>query len=154
MGTYEYLRRVVDDELDTLFSELSAIAIEGAKGVGKTVTAARRANTIHALDTPGALDLAIADPFRVVSGATPILIDEWQRFPQTWDLVRRAVDADRTPARFLLAGSATPRDPGTHSGAGRIVRLRMRPLTLFERSQMEPSVSIANLLSGHREPIS
>src|ERR1039458_2893720 len=132
---------------------LSAIAIEGAKAVGKTATAARRAATVHALDRPGALELAAADPRRLLTGAQPVLIDEWQRFPPVWDLVRRAVDDDPSPGQFLLVGSASPRDPGTHSGAGRIVRLRMRPLTLTERAETEPAVSLAVLLEGRREPI-
>src|ERR1017187_8235394 len=63
---------------------LSAIAIEGAKAVGKTATAARRAATVHALDRPGALELAAADPRRLLTGAQPVLIDEWQRFPPVW----------------------------------------------------------------------
>jgi predicted AAA+ superfamily ATPase len=149
----KYVKRVVDAELDGLMPALSAIAIEGAKAVGKTATAARRAATVHALDRPGALELAAADPRRLLTGAQPVLIDEWQRFPPVWDLVRRAVDDDPSPGQFLLVGSASPRDPGTHSGAGRIVRLRMRPLTLTERAETEPAVSLAVLLEGRREPI-
>ena len=106
----DYLRRVVDDELDELLPGLPAIAIEGAKGVGKTATAERRAATIHRLDDPGQLTIAEAEPARLAVGAPPILIDEWQRLPAIWDVVRRSVDADRTPGRFLLTGSATPGD--------------------------------------------
>lgn len=149
VAAQEYLRRVVDAELDDLLPSLPAIVLEGAKGVGKTATAGRRARTTFALDQPGELALVQADPRRLLGGPTPILIDEWQRFPASWDLVRRAVDDDRSPARFLLAGSATPRDPGTHSGAGRIVRIRMRPLTLGERLGTGGSVSLSALLSGH-----
>ncbi len=148
-----YVPRVIDAELDELLPELPAIALDGAKGVGKTATATRRAKTIHALDRPGALDLAVADPQRLLSGEPPVLIDEWQRLPVSWDLVRRAVDEDSSASRFLLTGSATPRDPGTHSGAGRIVRMRMRPLTLSERLGDSPSVSLAALLTGRREPV-
>lgn len=148
-----YLLRAVDLELDALLPELPAIALEGAKGVGKTATATRRARTIHSLDRPGVLELVTADPYRIVSGPAPVLIDEWQRLPISWDLVRRAVDEDPTPSRFLLTGSATPRDPGTHSGAGRIIRIQMRPLTLAERSGSWPSVSLAGLLSGKKQAI-
>lgn len=150
----DYLRRVVDDELDELLPGLPAIAIEGAKGVGKTATAERRAATIHRLDDPGQLTIAEAEPARLAVGAPPILIDEWQRLPATWDVVRRAVDADRTPGRFLLTGSASPGDAPTHSGAGRIVTLRMRPLTLGERAVGRPTVSLRELLSGARPTIS
>lgn len=150
MGTLNYLPRVVDQELDALMTALPAIALEGAKGVGKTATATRRALTVHSLDRPGALELATADPYRLLTGPAPVLIDEWQRLPISWDLVRRTVDEDPTPSRFLLTGSATPRDPGTHSGAGRIVRIQMRPLTLAERTTTRPSVSFASLLSGDK----
>lgn len=153
MSSASYMPRVVDFELDELLPELPAIALEGAKGVGKTATATRRANTIHALDRPGALELAVADPYRLLEGPPPVLIDEWQRLPVCWDLVRRAVDDSPDASRFLLTGSATPRDPGTHSGAGRIVRIRMRPLSLAERLADSPSVSLAALLHGRHDPV-
>lgn len=148
-----YVRRIVDAELDALVPVLPAIAIEGAKAVGKTATAQRRAGTVYALDRPGVLEIAQADPDRLTTGTPPVLIDEWQRFPLCWDLVRRSVDAEPVPGRFLLTGSATPRDPGTHSGAGRIVRIHMRPLTLAERTGAEPTVSLAGLLAGGRPPL-
>ena len=145
----EYLVRAVDDELDELLPSLPALALEGAKGVGKTVTARRRARTVHALDAPGAVELFEADPRRLVGGDPPVLLDEWQRVPASWDLVRRAVDEDPSPGRFILTGSAAAAG-GTHSGAGRIVRLRMRPMTLSERGVSEPAVSLRELLAGHR----
>src|SRR5918995_2670907 len=113
----EYLPRILEAELDELFSALPALAIEGPKGVGKTAMASRRSRTIHALDDPGQLELAAADPKRLLEADFPILIDEWQRLPETWDLVRRAVDAGAEPGRFLLTGSASPDGTGTHSGA-------------------------------------
>lgn len=88
-----------------------------------------------------------------MQGDPPVLLDEWQRVPTSWDLVRRAVDDDPTPGRFLLTGSAAPVGGGTHSGAGRIVRLRMRPLTLAERGIDVPTVSLGELLSGGRPPL-
>ncbi len=148
----QYRRRIVDDELDELLVELAAIAIEGPKGVGKTRTALQRANTVHRLDDPAELAVAQADPARLLQGETPVLIDEWQRLPQVWDLVRRAVDDGAPPGSFLLTGSALPDPPPTHSGAGRIVTLRMRPLALSERLQTA-SVSLAELLSGARGPV-
>jgi hypothetical protein len=146
----QYIRRVVDDELDELLPALPAVALEGAKGVGKTQTALRRAATVHQLDDPAARQIAQADPSRMVTGDRPVLIDEWQRVPETWDLVRRAVDADPTGGRFLLTGSAAPRDLPTHSGAGRIVGSHMRPMSLAERGVEAPTVSLRDLLSGHR----
>lgn len=90
-----YNRRVVDDELDVLFRSLPAISIEGAKAVGKTATASQRARTVYALDDPGQRSIVEADPPRLLDGARPILIDEWQRFPPSWDLVRRTADDPR-----------------------------------------------------------
>jgi predicted AAA+ superfamily ATPase len=145
-----YLARVLEPEMDELLVSLPALAIEGAKGVGKTATASRRARTIYALDDPEQLELATADPSRLFSAAAPILIDEWQRLPQIWDLVRRAVDDGARPASFLLAGSASPDGTGTHSGAGRIPMVRMRPLSLSERLGTAGSVSLARLLEGGR----
>ncbi len=142
-----YQPRLVDVELDDLLKGLSAISVEGPKGVGKTATAQRRASTEYLLDVPGELEITRADPSRLVRGDEPILIDEWQLYPQSWDLVRRAVDAKPAPARFLLTGSAAPAGPPTHTGAGRIVPLRMRPMALAERG-IGTSVSLAELMSG------
>lgn len=144
----EYLPRVVDSELDELLAGVPAVVIEGPRAVGKTATATRRAATIHQLDEPGQRAVGRADPARLIVADEPVLIDEWQRIPETWDLVRRAVDVDPRPGRFLLTGSAVGGDLPTHSGAGRIVTLRMRPLTLTERGVGRPSVSLRALLSG------
>jgi uncharacterized protein len=151
-GTVPYQRRVIDDELDELLEGLSAIALEGPKGVGKTRTALERARTVHRLDDPAELDVAQADPRRLLAGPAPVLVDEWQRLPLVWDLVRRAVDDGAPPGSFLLTGSAVPNPPPTHSGAGRIVSLRMRPLALSERLG-QASVSLAALLAGKRTPL-
>lgn len=145
-----YTTRVLDHELNELLKALPALAIEGPKGVGKTETASRRAATIHRLDDPARLSLAEADPRRLLGGRTPILIDEWQRLPESWDLVRRAVDEGATSGSFLLTGSASPDETGRHSGAGRIPTIRMRPLTLSERLNGEISVSLSELLQGKR----
>ncbi|MGD8329526.1 MAG: DUF4143 domain-containing protein [Acidobacteriota bacterium] len=148
-----YLRRCIDDELDELMPDLPAISLEGPKAVGKTETALRRAKTIHRLDDAAQLELAQADPGRLVEGDRPILFDEWQRLPEVWDVVRRAVDRDPSPGQFLLTGSAAPTSPPTHTGAGRIVTLRMRPLTLPERGVTTPTVSLGVLLRGERPPL-
>lgn len=127
--------------------------MEGAKAVGKTASASRRAATVHGLDDPAQRSIALADPQRLVQGPPPILIDEWQRVPESWDIVRRAVDDGARPGQFLLTGSASHRDLSTHSGAGRIVTVRMRPLTLAERGVAEPTVSVRELLSGSRPAV-
>lgn len=147
----DYRRRVVDDELDELLAGAAAISLEGAKGVGKSATAAERVDAELALESPSVRSLVEADPKRILDGRR-ILLDEWQHLPFTWDLVRRAVDSGAAPGQFLLTGSASGIDPGRHSGAGRILQLRMRPLALSERGY-EPSVSLAELLTGIRPDI-
>lgn len=144
----DYRRRVVDDELDELLTGVAAVSLEGAKGVGKSSTAAERVDAEYRLESPTVRSLVEADPARLVDGRR-VLLDEWQHLPFTWDVVRRAVDAGAAPGQFLLTGSASLTDPGRHSGAGRILRLRMRPLALAERGY-EPSVALADLLTGRR----
>ena len=106
MSEHQY--RIVDSELDEFFPHLAAIALEGPRGVGKSATALRRASTVLYLDEPDQLQLLDADPGRLERDPTPILIDEWQRLPRSWDLVRRSVDRDPSGGRFLLTGSAAP----------------------------------------------
>ena len=147
-----YRSRVLDGELDALLPSLPAISLEGPKGVGKTATATQRAAQVLRLDELAQAQLLTADPSRLARGPYPLLIDEWQRLPAAWDLVRRAVDDDPSAGRFLLTGSAAPKLAPTHSGAGRIVSLRMRPLTLAERGASTPTVSLARLLSDGISP--
>jgi predicted AAA+ superfamily ATPase len=149
-----YSRRVIDDELDELLAGLPALALVGAKGVGKTATASRRVATIHALDDPVQRSVALAKPSELLEAPPPILIDEWQYVPETWDLVRRVVDCGADPGQFLLAGSASPAGLGTHSGAGRISDIRVRPLALAERGGDRPTVSLRGLLDGVRPQLS
>ncbi|KGN34187.1 ATPase AAA [Knoellia sinensis KCTC 19936] len=150
-----YLARTVDAELDDLLAIAPAIALDGAKGVGKTATARRRADHSWLLDDPAQRALLEADPsFRAAPPGT-LLLDEWQRLPEVWDSVRRRVDDGVTPGRFLLTGSATPaKGIDTHSGAGRILSLRMRPMALHERGIVAPTVSIGRLLRGEHATVS
>ena len=143
-----YQERIVDVQLDEYLDELPAIAIDGPKGVGKTATASRRARTVLRLDDEADLAIVRADLGRLGRADPPVLVDEWQRLPATWDAVRRAVDDGAGAGRFLLTGSASPDSPATHSGAGRVVTLRMRPLTLPERGWGPTTVSLAALLAG------
>lgn len=149
-----YVRRIIDRELDELFGQIPAIAIDGPKAVGKTTTAEQRVLSLLRLDSKANLEAVHADPGLLLRRARPLLIDEWQKVPEVWDVVRRAVDDDPTGGQFLLAGSASPRHGGTaHSGAGRIGRLRMRPMTLSERGVATPTVSLSELLTGSRLPL-
>ena len=148
-----YILRLVDSELDELLDSLPAVAIEGPKGVGKTATAERRVATVFRLDVPAQRKIAEADPDVLLDQEPPILLDEWQHVPAVWDAVRRRVDAGAAPGCYLLAGSAVPSAVPTHSGAGRIVNVRMRPLALAERGLGTPTVSIAELLTGSRQSL-
>lgn len=150
----EYLPRTVDAELDELLAGLPAVALEGPKAVGKTATAQRRAATIFHLDDAAQREVVRADLGRLTEANPPILIDEWQRVPESWDVVRRSVDSGAAPGTFLLTGSASGAGLPTHSGAGRIVTLRMRPLSLAERQLSPPMVSLRSLLEGGRPPLS
>jgi len=147
-----YRRRIVDNELSDLIRELAAIALEGPKGVGKTRTALQHARTVRRLDDPAEFAVAEAAPERLLDGELPVLLDEWQRLPSVWDLVRRRVDDGAPPGSFLLTGSTVPDPPPTHSGAGRIVSVRMRPFSLAERLG-EHTVSLGEILAGKREAV-
>lgn len=149
----DYRPRIVDEELDELLPGLPAIAIAGPKAVGKTVTAVRRAATVYRLDQESQRSIIEGDTSQVVEGEPPILIDEWQRVPPVFDRVRRAVDDGAAGGTFLLTGSATPTNPPVHSGAGRIVRMRMRPMALAERGIATPTVALSTLLEGERPPV-
>lgn len=152
-----YSKRIVDAELDELLVDLSAVSLDGPRGVGKTTTALQRADTIFRLDDTDALEAVVADPQRLASSPGLAVIDEWQRYPASWDVVRRAVDADHRAGRFILTGSASPSTRPTHSGAGRIVSIRMRPLAVAERwwapAFQAPTVSLSDLLTGTRPAI-
>lgn len=148
-----YAVRIVDSELDELAAALPAIMLEGPKGVGKTATALERATSAVRLDDGDQRAIVAAAPARLLDLDPPVLIDEWQLLPEAWDVVRRAVDAGASPGRFLLTGSAAPVGVRIHSGAGRIVTVRMRPMTLAERGVGTPTVSLRALLAGARQEV-
>lgn len=144
----DYLPRYLDWELDELFPQLPAIAIDGAKGVGKTETARHWVERLLALDNHEIQQLVAADTVNQLTKHPTVCVDEWQKYPPVWDAVRRLVD-QKTATRFLLTGSATPvAGVDTHSGAGRIASLRLRPLSLAERPGTHPSVFISRLFAG------
>lgn len=142
----EYRKRFVDSQLAELLTQLPALLIEGPKAVGKTTTAAQHSATIRRLDDPVQAIRARAEIDWLFDAPKPILIDEWQRVPESWDAAKRAVDADRAAAQYILTGSLP--DASTHSGAGRITSLRMRPLAFAERGIETPQISLAQLLTG------
>ncbi len=129
---------------------MGAVVIEGPKACGKTATARQVAASEVLLDVDANARRAIAvDPSLVLEGPIPRLLDEWQIEPAIWNHVRRAIDERSQPGQFILTGSAVPADDITrHTGAGRIARLRMRPMSLFETGRSTGAVSLADLLEG------
>jgi len=143
-----YLPRLMDQQLTAALGEVAAVAVEGPKGVGKTAAATRQAVSVIRLDDDSQRQAFEADPNRIRSLASPLLIDEWQRSPQAWDVARRWVDDGAPTGSVILTGSAHPPGAAVHSGAGRIVPLRMRPLSLAERFPGSVTVSLGDLLSS------
>ena len=149
MARSDYHRRVVDTVLDRYLEELPAVLLDGPKGVGKTTTALRRAKTVRRFDRRDDRFLAESDEEWAVQGERPTLLDEWHRVPAVWDAVKRAVDDNRSGGQFILTGSLPT--TSTHSGAGRVTAVRMRPMTLSERGGTTPSVSLLALARGDLE---
>ncbi len=144
-----YKPRVVDGELRARLEATGAVVIEGPKACGKTETARQvaRSEVLLDVDTNARAAAAIA-PETVLAGAVPRLIDEWQLAPELWNHVRRAVDDRGRAGQFILTGSAVPADDITrHTGAARMTRLRMRPMSLFETGHSTGAVSLTQLLA-------
>ena len=149
----DYLPRIVDAELAELLGAAGAVLIEGPKASGKTATAMQAAASEVLLDVDdNARRMIGVDPATVLDGGTPRLIDEWQLEPAIWNHIRRAVDRRSLPGQFILTGSAVPADDTTrHTGAGRFVRLRMRPLSLYEAGCSSGEISLQGLLDGEEQ---
>lgn len=146
----DYRPRIADAELSERLASVPAVVIEGPKACGKTATAVRQAASGVLLDIDdNARRAADVDPRLVLEGERPRLIDEWQTAPGVWNHIRRAADTEPGPGRFILTGSAVPADDITrHSGAGRISRLRMRPMSLFELGVSDGRASLGGLLES------
>lgn len=155
-GPREYRPRVADTELRRRLGRSGAILIEGPRACGKTATAKQIAASAVMLDAhPSARGAAAVDPGFLLQGETPRLIDEWQVVPAIWNHVRHAVDERRGRGHFILTGSAVPADDVTrHTGAGRIGRFRLRPMSLFELQRSTGQVSLERLLAGDAVPTS
>jgi len=144
-----YLPRIADEELSNRLAAQGAVLIEGPKACGKTETARQVAQSEVLLDLDtNAREAAAVEPGLVLAGEMPRLIDEWQLEPAIWNHVRRWVDDKK--GQFILTGSARPVDDETrHSGAGRIARMRMRPMTLSEAGRSTREISLADLMAGN-----
>ena len=154
----EYKKRVVDEILDFYLESMGAVLIEGPKWCGKTRTGEEHAKSVVKLQDPDNVDkyrAAIkAKPSILLEGPTPRLIDEWQDFPILWNAVRHLVDERGEDGQFILTGSAVPCEekkdkiPPRHTGTGRIVRMRMRPMSLWESGESTGEISLSALFDG------
>ncbi|MDR1184448.1 MAG: DUF4143 domain-containing protein [Coriobacteriales bacterium] len=146
----KYKPRVIDLELKDSLRRSGAVLVTGPKACGKTESARRAAVSEVRMDAdPNVGILMATDPGQLLLGDTPRLLDEWQEFPTIWNYVRHAVDDRQNAGQFILTGSANPsEDVRTHSGAGRISRLRMRPMTWWEMGHSTGEVSLSALVAG------
>nr|WP_302286605.1 DUF4143 domain-containing protein [Catenibacterium mitsuokai] len=152
-----YKARIIDKKIDKYLLVFGAICIEGPKWCGKTWTSSYHSNSeIYIGDPSGNFQnrqLAQMSPSLVLDGETPRLIDEWQEVPPLWDAVRYKVDQVPKKGQFILTGSATPNHKGIlHSGAGRIARIRMRTMSLYESGDSSGDVSLEDLCNGKLTP--
>ena len=152
-----YFPRICDGLVNEKLSYSGALLIEGPKWCGKTWTGKHAAKRVLYMQDPdkgaGYMELSRTMPSRLLKGEKPRLIDEWQEAPVLWDAVRFDVDQTGEWGQYILTGSATPRDDNMpkHTGTGRIARLRMRPMTLFESMESVGSVSLRQLFEGQED---
>ena len=149
-----YRQRIADGILALKLSAMGAILVEGAKWCGKTTTCEQLARSALYMASPDRrreyLALAELDLGRLLTGAKPRLIDEWQDVPQFWDAIRFEVDHSGKDGQFILTGSAVPpdREKTSHSGTGRFGRILMRPMSLWESGESSGEVSLTALFAG------
>lgn len=148
-----YIPRVLDRRIFEDMHNFGAVCIEGPKYCGKTWTGRSLCNSeISLLEPEGAFqnrELVQIAPDQILKGAHPCLIDEWQEVPALWDAVRNDIDRSGKQDTFILTGSAVPREEKPHhSGVGRIEKIRMRPMTLFESGVSNSEVSLKALFEG------
>ena len=157
MERKDYRPRLIDNIIDSYLDAFGAVCVEGPKWCGKTWTSSYHCKSEIMLGNPDGnfqnRQLAQMSPSLVLEGETPRLIDEWQEVPQLWDAVRYKVDQNGNKGQFILTGSATPNHKGIlHSGAGRIAKLRMRPMSLFESGDSSGDISLKDICEGRIEP--
>ena len=158
MKEINYLRRIADKTLELRLEAFGAVQIAGPQWCGKTTTAEQHAASVIKMQDPdhraGYLATAQTKPSLLLKGATPRLIDEWQVAPILWDAVRHMVDERRTKGQFILTGSTVVDDDQImHTGTGRITRMSMYPMSLFESLESNGSISFRRLFDDNEYDI-
>lgn len=152
----EYKSRIVDNLLKRKLEGIGAVLIEGPKLCGKTTTAEQFSKSILYVANPQErqqnLRMADIDPSFLLQGEVPRLLDEWQIAPMLWDAVRFEVDHRGASGQFILTGSAVPiqKEKIFHTGTGRIARLKMRTMALYESGESNGSISLKKLFTGDK----
>ena len=149
----KYLPRIVDKEIDELMEIMGAILIEGCKWCGKSTTGLYHAKSVIEFQNPDRKqeydNIRNTKPSLFLNGEKPRMFDEWQMYPVVWDSVRTDVDHTGLKGQYILTGSAKPSEGETmHTGTGRISRVLMRPMSLFESSESTGEVSFSDILAG------
>jgi len=150
----DYLNRYIENQIREALDTSGAVVVAGPKFCGKTTTCKRFAASSFSLDTKSKIQLVQSSPDSVLIGETPRLIDEWQNVPDLWNCARAEVDAREDKfGQFIFTGSSTPADQSDiyHSGAGRIVTLQMRPMSLFESKDSNGNISLTKLFDSPEE---
>ncbi len=149
-----YLPRLLDATVERRLAGFGTVEVAGAKFCGKTWTSLAHGHSVVHIDDDAVRSLVEIQPELALEGEPPHVIDEWQEVPRIWDAVRRRVDeTGNARGEFLLAGSSTvDMSKVSHSGAGRIARVRMRPMSLQESGDSDGSVSLVGLFDGEFVP--
>lgn len=151
----EYFTRLVEEKIKRKLNSSGAILVVGPKFCGKTTTSKLFTKSMIQLTNAQTIEIVRADPKFALLGDKPHLIDEWQIVPDIWNYVRNSVDEDQQFGEFILTGSVTPIKTNEiyHSGAGRITKVKMRTLTLYESKESKGLVSLKDLFQGAQEEI-
>lgn len=149
----KYLPRIVDKEIDELMEIMGAVLIEGCKWCGKSTTGLYHAKSVIEFQNPDRKqeydNIRNTKPSLFLNGEKPRMFDEWQMYPALWDSVRTDVDHTGLKGQYILTGSAKPSEGETmHTGTGRISRVLMRPMSLFESKESTGEVSFSDILAG------
>lgn len=144
-----YVARLAENELERKLHSSGCVVVAGPKACGKTTLSKRYSRTGVSLRDKKTLELATADPKMMLEGEKPHLIDEWQKVPEIWNLIKGDLDDEYIFGRYIITGSTTPVDPTEiqHSGAGRMSFLELKPFSLFESRETLGKVSLSKLFS-------